>query len=72
MLLACIAVVLILSLQDLKGTFFKTRYSILGKKLQSLYTCLDGVNTTWLTILHDYSNNKLLSMATLLDISHQF
>ena len=36
MLPACIAVVLILSLQDFYGTFGKTRYGIL-EKIPSLY-----------------------------------
>ena len=55
MLPACIAVVLILSLQDFYGTFGKTRYGILEKKYQ---VYIDGVNTTWLKLQHDHSNKK--------------
>ena len=51
-------------IQDLYGTFFKTRYSVLEKNCK-IY--VDGVNTTW-PIQHDHSNNKLLFMATLPDI----
>ena len=68
MLPTFIAVVLISSLQDLYGTFFKTRYSILEKNYK-IY--VDGVNTRW-PIQHDHSNNKLLFMATLPDISNPF